>query len=140
VSPDIILPSAPVLVEGIRWASKANYNQVHVSGVTSTGFIGQVRRTGTAGDIEAPMVVDPLITAPEAARQRGRAVLSDTGRQALVALSLPLLPETGLIMPGRFMQYTDGGSTRRGLVRSSALSWERPRMRQDITLETHEIA
>lgn len=140
VPPDIILPSAPVLVEGIRWASKAPYNQVHVSGTTSNGFLGQVRRTGTAGDIEAPMIVEPLITAPEAARQRGRAVISDTGRQALVSLSLPLLPETGLIMPGKFLEYTDGGSTRRGIVRSSALSWQRPRMRQDITLETHETA
>jgi hypothetical protein len=140
VSPDIILPSAPVLVEGIRWASKADYNQVHVSGTTDSGFLGQVRRTGTAGGVEAPMVVEPLITAPEAARQRGRAVISDTGRQALVSLSLPLLPETGLIMPGKFLQYTDGGSTRRGIVRSSALSWQRPRMRQDITLETHETA
>ena len=37
-------------------------------------------RAGTAGDVLAPMVVDALITQAAAARQRGIAVLADTGR------------------------------------------------------------
>ena len=83
------------------------------------------------------MVVDQLATHADAARQRGQSVLGDTGRQALVTLSLPVLSETGLILPGKLVRYVDGPTTRVGLVRSCAIEWRRPRLRQRISLETH---
>jgi hypothetical protein len=45
-------------------------------------------------------------------------VLADVGRQAMVSLRLPVLPETGIIVPGKFVRYVDGGTTRLGLTRS----------------------
>jgi len=136
VTPDLELPSAPVVVEGVQWQSKAAYNRVFVRG-DGAGIVGQVTRTGTAGEVTAPMVVDQLITAAAAARQRGLAVLGDTGQQAAVSLSLPVLAETGLILPGKFVRYVDGATERLGLVRSTSLAWEQPKLRQTITLETH---
>jgi hypothetical protein len=47
--------------------------------------------------------VDALITEATVARQRGLAVLSDTGRQIEVSLNLPVLPDTGIIEPGAFV-------------------------------------
>lgn len=136
-TPDITLPSAPVVREAIEWQDKAAYNRVFVSGTEAGGVLGQITRTGTAGNVVAPMVTDPLITHADAARARGRPILADTGRQARITLELPILPETGIITPGKLVQYTDAGTTRRGLVRSTAVTAQLPTARQTIELETH---
>jgi hypothetical protein len=137
-TPDYEIPSAVMTREAIEWVDKPEYNRVFVSG-TSQGVLAQVTRDGTAGDLVAPMVTDPLITASDAGRQRGIAVLSDTGRQATVRLSLPVLPETGVITPGKFVRYVDGATTRLGLVRAVGVesSGSSANLRQSITLETH---
>ena len=118
VTPDFVLPVAAVARESLRWLDKPAYNRVFVSG-QEVGVLGQVTRSGTAGDVLAPMVVDSLITEAAAARQRGIAVLSDTGRQTEVSLRLPVLAETGIIEPGAFVEYQDGSVTRLGLVRAT---------------------
>ena len=83
------------------------------------------------------MVVDPLITEAVAARQRGIAVLADTGRQIEVTLRLPVLPETGVIEPGVFVEYQDGGVSRLGLVRSTSVQAGLPEVWQTLGVETH---
>lgn len=136
VSPDIEMPIDPVSVEGVEWISKPDYTRVFVSG-EGQGVLGQVTRTGTAGDVVAPMVTDPLITHVDAARQRGISILSDTGPQATVSLRLPVLPETGIIVPGQFVRRTDGAEVLQGLVRSMSLNWDAPTLRQTIEVQTH---
>jgi len=132
----LVLPPDPVSVEGIAMQDKALYNAVYVSG-EGAGYLGHVKRQGTAGDRVAPMVTDALMTDAAAIRQRGRAVLSDVGRQSLVTLELQVLPETGVIDVGTFLEYSDGDSTRRGLVRGSSVSVTRPKVRQTVEVETH---
>lgn len=136
LTPDFELPSAVVSVEGTEWQRKAAYNRVHVSGTTA-GVLGEVTRGGTAGDVVAPMVTDALITHADAARQRGLAVLSDTGTQAHISLRLPVLEETGVIPPGALVRYVDGATTHLGLVRATSLEWQAPKLRQTLAVETH---
>ena len=136
VVPDIELPGIAT-VEGIQWQRKPDYNSIHLSGIGSGGVLRQVKRAGTAGDSEAPMVTHALITHSDAARQRGLAELADTGRQAAVSLKLPVLAETGLILPGKFVRYVNGSETHIGLVRSIALDWSLPVLRQTLSVETH---
>ena len=136
LTPDYELPSAVVAVEGIEWQRHAVYDRVFVSGV-GAGVLGQVTRAGTAGASVAPMVTHPLITHADAARQRGRAELSNTGMQAHISLRLPVLAETGVIQPGALVRYVDGGTTHLGLVRSTQLDWQRPTLRQVLAVETH---
>ena len=137
VSPDYELPSAVTVQEGIAWVEKPRYNRVFVSG-QSKGVLGQVTRSGTAGDLVAPMITDPLITRAAAARQRGINVLADTGRIATVSLRLPVLVETGIITPGKFVRYNDMGVYRLGIVRSTAVDVRFPEVWQTIGVETHE--
>lgn len=137
LTPDFELPSAVASVEGIEWRSLPVYDRIFVGGATGAGVLGQVTRAGTAGGSVAPMVTHPLITNAIAARQRGLAELSNTGRQALVTLRMPVLAETGIIQPGALVRYVDGSTTRLGLVRSTAVNWARPVLRQTIALETH---
>lgn len=137
VSPNFELPAAVTTREGIEWVEKARYNQVFVSG-SQVGILADVRRAGTTGGALAPMVTDALITATSAARQRGRAVLSDTGRQANVSLRLPVLELTGVIEPGNFVRYVDGGVTRLGIVRSTSVEVQGlANVWQQILVETH---
>lgn len=136
VTPDFTLPADVAVRESLQWREKAAYNRVFVSG-QQQGVLGQVTRAGTAGEVLAPMVVDALITDTIAARQRGRAILSDTGRQITTGLRLPVLTETGIIQPGSFIRYEDGGITRLGLVRSTNVEVGLPEVWQSLEVETH---
>ncbi len=136
VTPDFVLPVDVVARESLRWIDKPAYNRVFVAG-QETGVLGQVTRTGTASDVLAPMVVDALITQAAAARQRGVAILSDTGRQVEVTLRLPVLPETGIIEPGAFVAYQDGGVARMGIVRSTHIDAGLPEVWQTPGVQSH---
>jgi hypothetical protein len=136
VIPDFVLPVDAVARESLRWVEKPGYNRVFVSG-QDVGVLGQVTRAGTAGDVLAPMVVDALITEAAAARQRGIAVLADTGQQIEVSLRLPVLAETGIIEPGAFVEYQDGRVTRLGLVRSTQVEAGMPEVWQTLGVQSH---
>ncbi len=138
-TPDLELPTAVTTQEGIEWINRPQYNRVFVSGV-GQGVLGQVTRTGTAGDLLAPMVTDALITDVVGARMRGLPVLSDTGRIANVSLKLPVLSATGVIAPGTMVRYVDGSTVRMGLTRSVSVSVGSTAvdLRQTIAVETHE--
>lgn len=136
VTPDFVLPADAVSRESLRWQDKPAYNRVFVSG-QQVGVLGQVTRAGTAGDVLAPMVVDALITEAAAARQRGLAVLADTGRQVEVVLRLPVMAETGIVEPGALVEYRDGGVVRRGLVRSTRVEAGLPEVWQTLGVQTY---
>jgi len=138
LTPHVELPSSATATEGIEWIERPRYNRVFVSG-QGQGVLGQVTRAGTAGDLAAPMVTDALITDATVARQRGIAILSDVGRQALVTLRLPVLQATGVIEPGRFVRYLDGTTTRLGLVRSNQVAAGFPEVWQTLGVETHVL-
>lgn len=137
LTPDFELPSDVVAVEGTDWQQRAAYNRVYVAGTTDAGVLGQVTRAGTAGDLAAPMATHALITHADAARQRGLAELSNTGRQAMLSLRLPVLAETGVIKPGAMVRYVDAGVPRLGMVRGTQVEWARPTLRQVLAVETH---
>lgn len=136
VTPDIHLPADVISVEGIEWVDRPAYNRVFVSGVQA-GVNGQVTRAGTAGDLVAGMVTDPLITAVEAARQRGISELAKGGTWAEMSLKLPVLTETGVIHPGKFVRYNDGAVDRLGIVRSTSVQDDGTDIWQTIGVESY---
>jgi len=137
LTPDVELPSSVVQVEGIRWQRNPDYNRIYVSGGDVGGVMGQVTIAGTAGDLAAQMIVDPLITHVDAARQRGLSVLGASGRKAHVRLKVPGLPDLGFVKPGQLVRYVDGATTRLGLVRSSQLDAAFGEVWQTLGIETH---
>lgn len=137
LTPDYELPSALVVVEGIQWVSKPTYDRVHVHGSDIGGVLVEATVLGQAGNRVAPPVVDPLITAIAAGRQRARAVLGDTGHQARVSLKVPVLPELGLVKPGKVVRYVDGATVRQGLVRGTSIEAAQAATWQTLEVETH---
>lgn len=134
---DIVLPEDACETDGIEWLDKAPYEEVWVVG-GENGRRDQIRRAGTAGDLAAPTLVDPLASDPVMARQRGLRVLGDTGRQAIISVRLSVLAETGIIRPGLLVDYTEGAITRRGLTRAVSLQQAYPEVWQSIAIEAHE--
>jgi hypothetical protein len=138
-TPDFSLPANVATQEGIEWVDKARYNRVYVAG-QGVGVMGRITRQGTAGDVLAQLVTDPLITEGVAARQRGIAILSDVGMQAHVTLRLPVLAETGVLRPGHMIDYVDGLVTRRGIVRSTQVAVQgSANVWQSVGVETHDV-
>ncbi len=140
-APDVGIPLAVCTLVGLSTRTRPDYNRVYVSGI-SQGVLGQVTRTGTAGDRPAPMVTSPLITHVDAARQRGLAILSDTGRQALITLHMPISMEVPLLSVGQLASFLEVAvEAWRGLVREVSVSVENQggklRVRQQVTIERH---
>lgn len=133
VTPDFEIPADAAEVIATEFVDKPTYNRVFVGGL-GAGVFGPWTRRGTAGDRIAPPVSHALITHADAQRQRAMAVLGDTGKQALVSLRMQVRPDTGVIVPGQFVRH--GGVV--GLVRSTAIDWQRPTLRQVIQMETHD--
>lgn len=136
-TPDYTLPSAVTTREATQYIELPSYNVVFVSGTAVGGINGRVWRSGTAADLPAEMIVDPLITHADAARGRGRSVLGNTGAQQLLTLETPILPDIGLYPVGALIQWHEGATTRRGIVRSCAVSASLPKVRQIIEVECH---
>jgi hypothetical protein len=134
VTPDIVLPADAVEVEGTEWIDRPDYNLVYVHG---DGLTGEVQRTGSAGDIEAPMVTEALVTTSAAARQRGIAELGKGGHWKHLSLRMPLLTETGIIVPGKFVNYDDGDDALTGIVRSVSVSDDGSEIWQTVGVETY---
>ena len=119
--PHYVLPEDLAVTESIEWRETPAYNAAIVMG-QQYGIIGSVKREGTAGDLVAPMVTDPLATAEAMARQRGGAILAAAGRKALMTLSLPVLDETGILALSKLIEFGPTGGTRRGVTRAVRIS------------------
>lgn len=136
-APDIQLPSDPVIQEAISWENRAEYDSVYVSGTVAGGVLGHIVRTGAAGNKPAPMVTDALITDVVAARQRGIYELSKFGKAIKYQLSLPIMPQTGIILPGKIVRYVDNGISTTGVVNSVSVNVSLPKASQTIDITSY---
>lgn len=134
-TPDFILPSAATTRESTEFVERPPYNVVYVAGTDVGGILAQIKRAGTAGDLPAEMVVEPLATHADCARGRGAAILGDTGQKQILTLDTPVLDEIGLYPVGSLIDWTEGAATRRGLVRSVRVAAQLPRVRQTVEVE-----
>lgn len=138
LSPDKVLSEAFCQVEQVDWSEKPSYDCVTVTGGEFGGRSDLIKLTGSAATNPAPSVVDDLMTDSVATIQRGKAVLSDTGRQAMLTIRMPLLAEVGIIKPGAVVDYETAAKTTRGLVRSTRIELEFPEIWQTLEIETRE--
>lgn len=137
LAPDLLLPEDVVEVEGTETAGGAGYDVIYVEGIGPAGRRDRVRRTGTAGVLPAPQIIDPLATDLDMTRARGLAALAASSPQTRVTLRLPVLQGTGLILPGTLLDYAAEGTTRRGIVRSFRADWTHPELWQSVEVECH---
>jgi hypothetical protein len=133
---DVVLAPDAIISRSQEVRPAAAINAVYVSGAEQ-GVLALVKRAGSAGDLLASMVVDPLITANAAAAQRGTAVLGAAGDKLMHQLELPVL--TGLGQPGilstdQLIEVQDAVPWR-GRVRAVTVTHDMPRLRQTVLVE-----
>jgi len=125
--PDIALTEDIIQSINSEWRPQPAYNGVYVSGTTQ-GVIVLVKRTATAGDFQAGMVTDPLITHVDAGTERGRNILAAAGKWSLETIQIPLMPSPGLpglLLPGTLVEITEGVTTWRGQVAGVSVNAQR---------------
>lgn len=142
-SPDWAIPMVAAYSLSSSWSEKPLYNAVVVTGETQ-GVLCNVTRSGSAGDVSAPTIVDPLITHQDGGRERGRNEISDHGIQSDETLELQLRAaplEPGLVRPLELVQSTSATGSWRALVQGNDVSCEWGRggikIKQVVKLERH---
>ena len=137
LAPDIELPAGIGEVEDTEVVDLPGYNRIFVSG-EGRGILADLTRSGTPGDMLKPMAVHPLITTIEAARQRASSELSESGRALKHKLTMPVLPQTGVIKPGTVLRYVDDDAALRiGIVRATSISQQFPVLTQSLEIDSH---
>lgn len=134
---DVQMPGQLMTSDGLQNRRNPDWEAVYVLGQIH-GQKGHVVRTGTAGAVLAPQVIDSLITHPDAARQRGCAVLGAAGRGYTQNMTVPLLTGSsypGLILPGYLLQVDEPDESWRGLVRGITITESAPTVRQQLVVE-----
>ncbi|WP_445425164.1 hypothetical protein [Alishewanella sp. HL-SH06] len=105
-------------------ASTPACNAVFVRG-EQQGVECKVRRSGTAGDVLANDIVDPIITDQLAARQRGTAELAECGRKTQISITLPVMQDLPLCLPGTLLGVAWQTDIYKGMVDSVNLTASR---------------
>jgi hypothetical protein len=139
VVPDVELSPLSLVTTGIERADGPDLNAVYVSGV-SQGVSGLYRRIGLGADKLPSPITDPLITAPEVVRQRGRAVIGAAGPKQRITATLPVLTgpsQPGILSVGQLIQVNES-TPWRGMVRSVSGSFRHgAEVRQTLEIERH---
>lgn len=138
ITPDFDIPEDVCVVETLETTDKPMFNSVVTHGQVG-GVRVHVTRSGSDGGRPAPMIINSLITDLAAGRQSAAAVLSDVGRQKMISITMPVLEETGVILPGKFIRYRENGKINIGLSRAVSISGAFPKTRQTIRVETHVL-
>lgn len=120
-TPLLTLPQSLITSRSRNRINKPAYNGVQVWGEREGSVGALVKRTGTAGGYQPPMVTSDLITDNAVARSRGIAILSDTGDIGNIGISMPLVADVGVLKPSTLIGVNDGEQWV-GMVRGTSIS------------------
>ncbi len=120
-TPGINLPMSLITSRSRGRVNKPAYNGVLLYGEHDTSFGGLIKRRGTSGGYQPPMVTSDLMTDQEAAIIRGKMILSDTGDIGNIGISMPLVADVGVLKPSTLIGVNDGESWV-GMVRGTTIT------------------
>jgi hypothetical protein len=137
-TPDYIIPVDAIQTDSLEWDDLPNINGITLSGGAVGGIINVTRRAGTAGDKLLQPITHPLFTDVYATQQRATAELSKSGRRFKSVITMPVLPETGIIDTNKLIRITEGASSVTWMSRANSVSAKFGETMQSITLERYE--
>ena len=109
-TPSINLPMSLITSRSRGRTNKPAYNGVTIYGENDNGIGALIKRTGTSGGYQPPMVTSDLMTDTAAAISRGKMILSDTGDIGNIGISMPLVADIGVLKPSTLIGVNDGES------------------------------
>jgi len=120
-TPSINLPMSLITSRSRGRVNKPAYNGVTIYGENEGGIGALIKRRGTAGGYQPPMVTSDLMTDQDAAISRGKMILSDTGDIGNIGISMPLHGDVGVLKPSTLIGVNDGESWI-GMVRGTTIT------------------
>ncbi len=120
-TPSINLTQSLITSRSRGRTNKPAYNGVTLYGENDNGIGALIKRTGTSGGYQTPMVTSDLMTDAAAAISRGKMILSDTGDIGNIGISMPLVADVGVLKPSTLIGVNDGESWV-GMVRSTTIT------------------
>lgn len=120
-TPSINLPMSLITSRSRGRTNKPAYNGVLLYGEHDTSFGGLIKRRGTSGGYQPPMVTSDLMTDQLAAISRGEMILSDTGDIGNIGISMPLVADIGVLKPSTLIGVNDGEQWI-GMVRGTTIT------------------
>ena len=119
--PNIELTQSLITSRSRGRVNKPAYNGVSLYGDNDNGIHALIKRTGTSGGYQPPMVTSDLMTDTAAAISRGKAILSDTGDIGNIGISMPLIADIGVLKPSTLIGVNDGEQWV-GMVRGTTIT------------------
>ena len=122
-TPDVVLPIGYAETDSFEEVRDPAYNKVYTAG-TIAGSIKPTRRTGTPGDVQAPMAIDALLTHSLAHTERARSILGAAGWKANVTMTLPVntgADHPGVLPMGSLVKVKDTDGDWLGMVRGVSI-------------------
>ncbi|MBA2057321.1 hypothetical protein H0262_05425 [Psychrobacter cryohalolentis] len=120
-TPSINLTQSLITSRSRGRVNKPAYNGVLLYGEHDTSFGGLIKRRGTSGGYQPPMVTSDLMTDQLAAISRGNMILSDTGDIGNIGISMPLVADIGVLKPSTLIGVNDGEQWV-GMVRGTTIT------------------
>ena len=120
-TPLLTLPMSLITSRSRGRVNKPAYNGVTIYGENDNGIGALIKRTGTSGGYQPPMVTSDLMTDTAAAISRGKMILSDTGDIGNIGISMPLVADIGVLKPSTLIGVNDGESWV-GMVRGTTIT------------------
>lgn len=120
-TPSINLPMSLITSRSRGRVNKPAYNGVTIYGENDNGIGALIKRTGTSGGYQPPMVTSDLMTDQAAAISRGKMILSDTGDIGNIGISMPLVADVGVLKPSTLIGVNDGEQWV-GMVRGTTIT------------------
>ena len=120
-TPSINLTQSLITSRSRGRTNKPAYNGVTIYGENDNGIGALIKRTGTSGGYQPPMVTSDLMTDTAAAISRGKMILSDTGDIGNIGISMPLVADVGVLKPSTLIGVNDGESWV-GMVRGTTIT------------------
>jgi hypothetical protein len=120
-TPSINLPMSLITSRSRGRVNKPSYNGVTIYGENDNGIGALIKRTGTSGGYQPPMVTSDLMTDTAAAISRGKMILSDTGDIGNIGISMPLVADVGVLKPSTLIGVNDGEQWV-GMVRGTTIT------------------
>ena len=120
-TPSINLTQSVITSRSRGRSNKPSYNGVLLYGENDNGIGALVKRRGTSGGYQPPMITSDLMTDTDASISRGKMVLSDTGDIGNIGISMPLIADIGVLKPSTLIGVNDGESWV-GMVRGTTIT------------------
>ncbi|KAF0569521.1 hypothetical protein FQV37_2546 [Psychrobacter nivimaris] len=120
-TPLLTLPMSLITSRSRGRVNKPTYNGVTLYGDNDNGIHALIKRTGTSGGYQPPMVTSDLMTDTAAAISRGKMILSDIGDIGNIGISMPLHSDFGVLKPSTLIGVNDGESWV-GMVRGTTIT------------------